>query len=46
MKTAEAWNTLMIRLGYERYFAQGGDWGSVVTTAIVSRISVSAPAST
>ena len=34
MKIAEAWNTLMVRLGYERYFAQGGDWGSVVTTAI------------
>lgn len=34
MKIAEAWNTLMVRLGYERYFAQGGDWGSVVTSAI------------
>ncbi len=34
MRTAEAWNTLMVRLGYARYFAQGGDWGSVVTTAI------------
>jgi pimeloyl-ACP methyl ester carboxylesterase len=33
-KIATAWNELMIRLGYERYFAQGGDWGSAVTTAI------------
>ena len=29
-----AWNTLMTRLGYARYVAQGGDWGSAVTTAI------------
>ncbi len=34
MKIAAAWNTLMERLGYERYFAQGGEWGSVVTAAI------------
>src|SRR5262245_214266 len=33
-KIAEAWDTLMVRLGYDRYFAQGGDWGSAVTTAI------------
>ncbi len=25
-----AWNELMTRLGYRRYVAQGGDWGSVV----------------
>jgi pimeloyl-ACP methyl ester carboxylesterase len=31
---AKAWNTLMLRLGYERYVAQGGDWGAVVTTAL------------
>lgn len=31
---AGAWNTLMIRLGYERYYAQGGDWGAAVTSAI------------
>jgi pimeloyl-ACP methyl ester carboxylesterase len=29
-----AWAQLMARLGYERYGAQGGDWGSSVTTAI------------
>lgn len=33
-KTADAWATLMARLGYGRYGAQGGDWGSMVTTAI------------
>jgi pimeloyl-ACP methyl ester carboxylesterase len=33
-KIAKVWNTLMTRLGYDSYFAQGGDWGSAVTTAI------------
>jgi pimeloyl-ACP methyl ester carboxylesterase len=33
-KIAEAWETLMVRLGYERYGAQGGDWGAAVTTQI------------
>jgi len=33
-KIARAWNKLMLRLGYQRYYAQGGDWGAVVTTAI------------
>jgi pimeloyl-ACP methyl ester carboxylesterase len=38
-KIACAWGTLMARLGYDRWFAQGGDWGSAVTTAIaVQRI--------
>ncbi|MFT5014529.1 MAG: pimeloyl-ACP methyl ester carboxylesterase [Patiriisocius sp.] len=31
---ATAWNTLMTRLGYDQYLAQGGDWGSIVTTQI------------
>ena len=31
---AAAWNALMLALGYDRYFAQGGDWGSAVTCAI------------
>ncbi len=31
---ATAWDTLMARLGYETYVAQGGDWGGAVTTAI------------
>jgi epoxide hydrolase len=30
----QAWIALMARLGYSRYGAQGGDWGSGVTTAI------------
>ncbi len=33
-KIATIWDELMQRLGYEQYFAQGGDWGSAVTTAI------------
>ena len=33
-KVAQAWETLMTRLGYDRYGAQGGDWGAAVTTAI------------
>jgi pimeloyl-ACP methyl ester carboxylesterase len=28
---ARAWATLMQRLGYPRYVAQGGDWGAIVT---------------
>lgn len=31
---AAAWDALMLALGYDRYFAQGGDWGSAVTCAI------------
>jgi len=31
-RIARAWAELMARLGYGRYVAQGGDWGSVVTT--------------
>lgn len=30
-RTASAWAELMARLGYTRYGAQGGDWGSFVT---------------
>ncbi|MGZ7011039.1 MAG: alpha/beta fold hydrolase, partial [Ilumatobacteraceae bacterium] len=33
-RIADAWAVLMARLGYDRYFAQGGDWGSAVTRAI------------
>ena len=28
---ARAWTTLMHRLGYDRFVAQGGDWGAIVT---------------
>lgn len=33
-RIARAWTQLMARLGYERYGAQGGDWGTSVTTSI------------
>jgi epoxide hydrolase len=33
-RIAAAWETLMCRLGYDRYGAQGGDWGAAVTTDI------------
>jgi pimeloyl-ACP methyl ester carboxylesterase len=33
-KIAEAWDELMVSLGYESYGAQGGDWGAAVTTQI------------
>ena len=36
-RIAAAWATLMERLGYHRYVAQGGDWGAVVTTAMAQR---------
>src|SRR5579862_1993071 len=33
-RIARAWATLMPRLGYERWVAQGGDWGAGVTHAL------------
>jgi pimeloyl-ACP methyl ester carboxylesterase len=33
-RIARAWATLMTRLGYERWVAQGGDWGAGVTHAL------------
>ncbi len=33
-RIGRAWGQLMARLGYDRYVAQGGDWGSTVTHAI------------
>ncbi len=33
-RIAGAWAELMARLGYPRYGAQGGDWGSAVTAAV------------
>ncbi len=38
-RIARAWITLMGRLGYDRFVAQGGDWGAVVT----DQIGVAAP---
>ncbi len=31
---AQMWGELMARLGYDRYMAQGGDWGSMITQSI------------
>ncbi len=36
-KIGDVWAELMARLGYDRYVAQGGDWGSAVTTAVGAR---------
>ena len=33
-KTADAWIELMARLGYAKWGAQGGDWGSAVALAL------------
>jgi len=33
-RIARAWAVLMARLGYVRYGAQGGDWGSAVTASL------------
>ncbi len=33
-KIGRMWGKLMARLGYDRYVAQGGDWGSMVTQAM------------
>ena len=36
-KIADAWDEIMARLGYDRYFAQGGDWGTTVSNALAAR---------
>src|SRR5262245_3369286 len=33
-RIARAWAQLMTRLGYTRYVAQGGDWGTPITSAM------------
>lgn len=33
-RIARAWSELMRQLGYQRYAAQGGDWGAAVTASI------------
>ena len=35
-RTAAAWADLMERLGYDRWAAQGGDWGGVVTSTLAA----------
>jgi pimeloyl-ACP methyl ester carboxylesterase len=36
-KMADVFAQLMRRLGYERYGAQGGDWGAIITTCLASQ---------
>ncbi len=36
-RTAAAWSQLMARLGYQRYGAQGGDWGTSITTSLAQQ---------
>jgi pimeloyl-ACP methyl ester carboxylesterase len=36
-RIARAWATLMQRLGYKRYVAQGGDWGGIVTDLLAAQ---------
>ena len=36
-RIADAWATLMARLGYERFAAGGHDWGTSVSTALAQR---------
>jgi pimeloyl-ACP methyl ester carboxylesterase len=42
-KIAQAWAELMSRLGYNRYVAQGGDWGNAVTETMSSNMSATVP---
>jgi pimeloyl-ACP methyl ester carboxylesterase len=39
-RIARAWAELMTRLGYARYVAQGGDWGSPISSEMARRNSV------
>jgi pimeloyl-ACP methyl ester carboxylesterase len=36
LRVAEAWKELMARLGYERYGAQGGDWGAIISATLAA----------
>ena len=38
-RIARAWAVLMERLGYTRYVAQGGDWGTAVSAAMARQAS-------
>src|ERR1700734_4467847 len=37
VRIARAWGVLMKRLGYDRFVAQGGDWGAAVTQTMGSQ---------
>jgi pimeloyl-ACP methyl ester carboxylesterase len=36
-RIADAWAELMSRLGYDRFIAQGGDWGAFVSSSLAVR---------
>jgi pimeloyl-ACP methyl ester carboxylesterase len=36
-RIASAWAVLMSKLGYDRFGAQGGDWGSAITMALAAQ---------
>lgn len=36
-RIARAWVTLMNRLGYEKFFIQGGDWGAVIVDILAAQ---------
>jgi pimeloyl-ACP methyl ester carboxylesterase len=36
-RIARAWTALMKRLGYDKFVAQGGDWGAIVTDAMAEQ---------
>ena len=36
-RIADAFHAVILALGYERYFAQGGDWGAMISTALLNR---------
>ncbi|MDH6129416.1 epoxide hydrolase [Kitasatospora sp. GP82] len=37
-RIASAWAELMTRLGYPKFGAQGGDWGSIISTSLVQQV--------
>lgn len=36
-QVARAWHELMGRLGYDRYVAQGGDWGAIISEVMAAQ---------
>jgi epoxide hydrolase len=36
-RIAELWDSLMHQLGYDRYYAQGGDWGAFIACSMSQR---------
>ncbi len=36
-RIAQAWVTLMKRIGYEKFLAQGGDWGAITTDMMAAQ---------